>query len=122
VYSYINLAANGLILMDFNLILINPFYPRAKRIPLYIVIMALVGILVFIALMLNLRIEENATRSLRYHKCILEEFEFKVIVWPVIYFIMLIPNFLVIVRLCKKGTSNQLRKFVVKRHIAYNCL
>ena len=97
------LAAYSVVFIDLYLTLKNPFYPRGKRViwyKIYLILCFLVGLTMII---------KNPDS---YVKITLT-------IYISLYVMTLIPAFLVVVRLCKKGTSKQLRKLVVRRHLIF---
>jgi hypothetical protein len=106
--------------MDLYLTLINPFHPRDKRIPFYIITIGLIGIFVMIDICLYFKRSDTVTIFLyddnNLYSSIFVEAAPILFLWPVI------PSILIMIRLCKRGTSSELRTLVVKRHIIYNIL
>ena len=119
VTSYLDITCNSLIFLDLDLTIRNPFYPRIKRVKYFVMIVLFVlgfvsytfvkGYSSFGSVNFNLfewTKEKEVIRELRYFVCAL-------------LLLTIIPFIRVMLRLCNKGTSKDLRQKVLKRHLTH---
>ena len=95
------MTTNCLINIDLYLTLKNPFYPREKRVLKYYIIL--------IATLVYSVVSEVYPRNETFFK------------WYIVFLfsIIFIPGILVIAKLCRKGTSKELRHLVIRRHLIF---
>jgi hypothetical protein len=112
-----NIAINGLIYLDLHLILSNPFYPRARRAKYYYLILMLIFV--------------SSTSFAIYTYGILQKRSLQAFdpFEPLIYqvrtattvclSITALGILLIIIRLCRAGTSKRLRQKIMFRYLLY---
>jgi hypothetical protein len=114
VFVYLSTMTSSIIFIDLYLTLINPFHPREKRVIFYQVFIFIIGLLVFID-NCSYFIAENIKSPRLFDSESISNVLFEYLfVWTII------PSILILLRLCRRGTSKELRILVIKRHIFYS--
>ena len=110
---------NCLIFVDLYLTLRNPFFPRKRRMFFYYLSASIIFILVVFFISMDLRslqpdqLEGEMMKGHNTAQMVMFGYTVTLILLTVI------PTFLVIRRLLRKGTSRQLKRKVVQRHLMF---
>ena len=116
--TYLHLCSNSILFIDLFLTLKNPFYPRQKRVIKYKIFLFIVFIFSVSNIWISIR---NNNTSINLYDNVRQDQAIKIFL--IYTYVMIsttfIPTVLVIFRLCKRGTSRELRQKVIKRHISF---
>lgn len=113
-----HLAANSIIFIDLYLTLKNPFYPREKRVFSYKIFLLVVFLfsgtnilysIIYEGTNLNLYDKDRQSGAIFYF----------ILYTSILTSFTIVPTILVIFKLCRKGTSKDLRAMVIRRHIIF---
>jgi hypothetical protein len=114
-----SLLINGLVFIDAYLCLVNPFHPREKRTnKIYLPIMIFASILLGIDILRKDSLLREISLDLYFYP--LSDTSIKEKISAVVFVLIpVIPSILVLNRFRKKGTSTDLRKFLLRRQLFY---
>ena len=104
-----SLYLNSVLFIDLYLSIKNPFISRSSRIKFYqfgCIVICLGQIYITIKNPLTLYINDAMDRAVNYFSYVMSV-------------MTILPFFLVMIRLLKKGTSEKLKRLVIKRHAIY---
>ena len=112
------ITANAIIFMDLYLSLSNPFYPRAKRLPKYYLFMGFILIWTLLNSVYGVKAQalNNANVVPKWAKSSILQSRYYILLLAVF---IIIPVILTVYRLSLKGTSEKLRKMVIRRHLIF---
>ena len=110
---------NSYIMIDLFLILRNPFYPRKKRNRWYVLFGFIVFLFIGFITCYMILFKRNTIKLFDYDDQIHYIFILQAYIFIIIIIFTIIPQVLVILRLCSEGTSQDLRKLIMHRYILY---
>ena len=116
---HINLSLNSMLFIDLYLTLRNPFKPRESRVKWYFIFTTLMGLITIIPKTSDsLYITSYINKSLPFPLFFNKGLMFLPLSIPLIL-VTLIFVIKIIIQLCRKGSSNNLKKKILKRHFIY---